>query len=211
MYMGCVVTGYSVSFFTPTILHQLGWTAVHAQVMSIPIYAAAGCIGLVIALLTDRFQHRYGFAMLGVLVATSGYIILLRQHSVSVGVRYAALFLCATGAYIVQPITIVWLNNNMGGHYKRGIAAGMQIGFGNIGGIVASNVYLSSQAPDFPLGYSISLAMMWLCGIACTVFFVGIWRENRHRDRGGRDYRYEYAQEIVDNLGDDHPRFRYGL
>ena len=37
MYLGIVNTGYSTSFFTPTILSQLGWTSIRAQVMSIPM------------------------------------------------------------------------------------------------------------------------------------------------------------------------------
>jgi hypothetical protein len=36
MYFGIVNTGYATSFFTPTILRQLGWTSVRAQVINIP-------------------------------------------------------------------------------------------------------------------------------------------------------------------------------
>lgn len=91
MYLGVTNTGYSVSFFTPTILSQLGWTAVRAQVLSIPIYVVAAVISLISAFLSDHLRHRYGFAMLGIVVATIGYIILLVQHEVSVSVRYFAV------------------------------------------------------------------------------------------------------------------------
>lgn len=35
MYLGIVTSTYATSFFIPTILRQLGWTSLRAQVMSI--------------------------------------------------------------------------------------------------------------------------------------------------------------------------------
>ena len=209
MYLGVNNTGYSTSFFTPTILSQLGWTAVRAQVLSIPIYIVAAVTCLISALLTDRLRHRYAFAMLGVVTASIGYIILLAQGSVSVGTRYFAVYLVMAGGYITQPITLVWLSNNMGGHYKRSINAAMQIGFGNFGGIIASNIYLTNQKPRYPVGYGVSLALIWVCGIACTVFAIGLRLENKRRERGERDARLGLPKEEAENLGDDHPKFRF--
>jgi hypothetical protein len=34
-------------------------------------------------------------------------------------------------------------------------------------------------------------------------------RENKARERGERDHRYELPQEVRENLGDDHPSFRF--
>ena len=209
MYFGVVNTGYSVSFFTPTILKQLGWTAVRAQVLSIPIYVVACAIALITAVCTDRLRHRYAFTMIGVLVATVGYVILLAQKSVHVSVRYFAVYLITSGAYITQPITLTWLANNMGGHYKRSVSTAVQIGLGNAGGIVASNIYITKQAPTYPVGFGVSLGLLWLCGIACTVFCLGLWLENRKRDRGERDHRLQLPPDEVANLGDSHPRFRF--
>lgn len=209
MYLGVTNTGYSVSFFTPTILSQLGWTAVRAQVLSIPIYVVAAVVSLISAFLSDRLRHRYGFAMLGICVATIGYVILLAQHTVSVSVRYFAVYLIVAGGYITQPLTLVWLANNMGGHYKRSINAAMQIGFGNCAGIIASNIYITDQKPTYKIGYGVSLGLQWLCGIACTAFFIGLMIENKKRDEGKRDYRLALPKEEVENLGDDHPTFRY--
>ena len=209
MYFGIVNTGYSVSFFTPTILKQLGWTSYKAQYLSIPIYVTAAVVTLSIAILSDKLCHRYGFAMLGIAVATVGYGILLATDSVAVPVRYFALYMVTVGGYITQPIVLAWLANNMGGHYKRSISTAMQIGLGNAGGIVASNIFISNEAPSYPVGYGVSLGMLWLCGIACTILFIGLRLENRKRERGGRDDRYTLDRDELENLGDDHPRFRY--
>jgi hypothetical protein len=97
----------------------------------------------------------------------------------------------------------------MGGHYKRSVATAMQIGLGNAGGIVASNVFIMSERPHYKSGYGTSLAMLLMCSVMCTVFFFGLKAENRLRDKGGRDYRYTEEREDLDNMGDDHPEFRF--
>lgn len=209
MYLGVVNTGYAGSFFTPTILTQLGWTHVKAQVMSIPIYIVAAVLCLIVAIATDKLQHRFAFIILGCTVASVGYIILLNQGQVSTAVRYFAVYMITAGGYIAQPVAIVWLNNNMGGHYKRGIAAAVQIGFGNCGGLIASNVFITKEAPTYPVGFGVSLALLWVCGLSACVFLLLLWRENRNRARGRRDYRLRYPEALRDNLGDDHPSFVY--
>jgi hypothetical protein len=97
----------------------------------------------------------------------------------------------------------------MGGHYKRSIAAALQIGLGNAGGIVASNIFITKQAPYYKTGYRTSLGMLLMCGVMCTVFFFGLKAENRKRDKGGRDYRFERERRELENMGDDHPEFRF--
>lgn len=209
IYFGVVNTGYSLSFFTPTILKQLGWTSVHAQILTIPVYACSFFVTIIVAICTDRLRHRYAFAMLGIFLTTIGYGILLAQEYVQVSTRYIALFLVAAGSNITQPVVLVWLNNNMGGHYKRSLSAAMQIGFGNCGGIVASNIYITTQAPTYPIGFGVSLALMLICGLFCTVLLIGLRMENIKRDRGERDGRYDLPKEDLENLGDDHPSFRF--
>ncbi|EXJ68281.1 uncharacterized protein A1O5_08896 [Cladophialophora psammophila CBS 110553] len=209
MYLGIVTTSYSGAFFTPTILKQLGWTSIHAQVMSIPIFIFAAFCALTCAVVSDKLRHRFGFILAGCLVATIGYAILLNMHHVSVGVRYFALYLIVGGGYIAQPITLVWLNNNVSGHYKRSVSAAMMVGFGNCGGIIASNMFLTSQAPEYPLGYSLGLGLVWLCVLSSVIFLFYIRRENRLRDQGRRDDRYNLPDDEKNNLGDDHPGFRF--
>ncbi|KAK5054538.1 hypothetical protein LTR84_001429 [Exophiala bonariae] len=209
MYLGVVTTSYSGSFFTPTILRQLGWTAIRAQVMSIPIFIFATVCALSVAFLSDKVKHRFGFIIAGCLIANIGYIILLNMHNVKVGVRYFALFTIVGGAYIAQPITLVWMSNNVAGHYKIGISAAMQVGFGNLGGIIASNMFVTTQAPEYPLGFGLGLGLIWLCIISSVVFLFYLKRENKLREAGKRDYRYELPEDEKRNLGDDHPSFRF--
>jgi hypothetical protein len=145
--------------------------------------------------------------MAGVVISSIGYILLLAQANLKTAVKYFALFLITPGGYITQPIILTWVQNCMGGHYKRSVAAAMTVGFGNAGGIVASNVFLDREKPKYPTGYGVSLGLLWICGTACTVLFLGVRRENKKRERGERDWRLQ--EEDADNLGDDHPHFRF--
>jgi len=208
MYFGIVNTGYAGSFFIPTIIKELGYTASAAQVRSIPIFVVATVTALIAAWITDRLRHRFWFCIGGLVIATIGYILLLNGASLSAGVKYFALFLIVPGGYVTQPIVLVWMSNLMSGHYKRSVSSAMQVGLGNIGGIVASNIFFEREAKDarYPTGYGVSLGLLWICGAACTVLFWFVKRENAKRDRGERDYRLE--KEDRDNLGDDHPHFR---
>ncbi|KAK1075961.1 hypothetical protein LTR33_009367 [Friedmanniomyces endolithicus] len=129
MYMGIVNTGYATSFFSPTILTELGYKAEKAQVRSIPIFIVAAVLCMATAWCSDRLRHRYAFAITGICIATIGYVVLLCQHSVSINGRYAAIFLIVSGGYMCQPITLGWINNTMGGHYKRSVASAFQGAF----------------------------------------------------------------------------------
>jgi hypothetical protein len=209
MYFGIVNTGYAGSFFVPTIIKELGYTSAAAQVRSIPIFVVATVTAIISAYATDRLRHRFGFCMLGLVVASIGYIILLAQNGLSAGVKYFALFLIVPGGYITQPIALVWVSNLVSGHYKRSITSAMQVGLGNIGGIVASNVFLEKESPKYPTGYGVSLGMLWICGASCVALLFLVRNENRARDRGERDHRLEDEGEHADNLGDDHPHFRF--
>ena len=209
MYLGVTNAGYSTSFFMPTILKELGWTAMKAQIFTIPVYIVATIISLSAAYISDRVRHRYAFAMFGIVINSIGFIVLLAQRYVPVGGRYLAVYLITAGGYITQPITLVWLSNNMGGHYKRSINSAMQIGFGNCGGLIASNIFISNQQPAYLVGYGVSLGLMWVCGAACTALLLGMRLENHKRERGKRDHRLNLPDQERKNLGDDHPGFRF--
>ncbi|GIJ91268.1 hypothetical protein Asppvi_010233 [Aspergillus pseudoviridinutans] len=217
IYISITVSGYATALFIPSIVNSLGYSGIDSQIHSIPVWAVAAVVTLIVSYLTDRMRHRYGFIIFGVLFASIGYIILLCQGplpqfgGLNVHVRYMAVFFVTTGCYIVQPVAIVWMANNLGGHYKRAIGLAIQIGFGNIGGIIASNIFNKDGAPRYLVGYGVSLAMMVLCGIMSTVFAVGVVMENKKRDEGKRDYRLNLDPSVLENMGDDDPRFRFCL
>jgi hypothetical protein len=213
IYMCVTTTGYATNFFIPTILKEFGWTSNSAQLHTIPVYVVGCFLTLGCAWWSDRIQHRYAFTIGGLSLAVIGYIILLCQGPIKTGIpigaRYMSIFFITSGNYIAQPLAVVWLANNMSGHYKRSFGAALQIGIGNVGGIIGSNIFLANEAPYYKTGYSTGMSLLLLGMVLCSVFYFGMMHENKIRDAGGRDERLSLPEDELKNLGDDHPHFRF--
>ncbi|KAK2616192.1 hypothetical protein QQS21_000824 [Conoideocrella luteorostrata] len=211
IYMGVSVAGLSGAMFLPTILREFKWTAEEAQVRTIPVYVFAGAMMLIGAFASDRLKHRFGFIFAGASMTTIGYGMLLAQEDKSRDYKFGAVFLVFGGAYMITPMALVWLQNNVSGHWKRSFAASTQVMLGNIAGIIGSIIFLANEAPLYKTGYSVSVALMWVGILAAALMFGLMWRENRKRDAGERDDRLKLSEEVKDNLGDWHPSFRFTL
>ena len=90
---------------------------------------------------------------------------------------------------------------------------GFVIGWGNLNGVVSSNIYQASDAPLYRQGHGIVLGYM-------TVFLLGgsilqytmLKKENAKRRAGGRDSWAEgKTEKEVEALGDTRPDFIYTL
>lgn len=209
--MGLVTSGLALSFFLPTVLKEFGWQARAAQVHTIPIYVVTLVMTLILCSLSDRLHYRYGFIMFCCIIASIGYAMLFHIDKLSRGPRYAACFLVAVGGICSGPLAIVFLSNNLAGHYKRSVGSAMQVSFAGFAGIIGSAIYKTNEAPRYPTGIKVGIAMTWVSGLAASLMALGMWLENRKRDRGERDDRLQLPADQIDNLGDDHPGFRFTL
>lgn len=117
-YIGVEENVASIAAFLPSILKGLGYTSVSAQIHSIPVYCTAFAMTLIIAVISERLQQRYVFALFGTILNIVGLSILVAQPG-SASVRYAATFFLTTGCYIAMPIIVVWNAINVGqGKYR---------------------------------------------------------------------------------------------
>lgn len=64
------------------------------------------------------------------------------------------MFLIAGGIFGYLSLCLTWITNNVAPDYKRSVGLPLFIGLGNIGGIVSSNIYPSSDAPRYRMGLS---------------------------------------------------------
>lgn len=87
------------------------------------------------------------------------------------------------------------------------IGTAWQVGFGNIGGIVATYSFLSGDAPRFTKGYAISLGFTALSIISCAIYLVSITVENRKRAKAARNVGLSEYEKT--ELGDLNPEFKY--
>jgi hypothetical protein len=78
------------------------------------------------------------------------------------------------------------------------VASGLQVGFGALGGIYASTVFMQKEAPTYRSGlWAVTGAQLYLAvsTISMTLYY---WRQNKKADRGEvvleglESFRYTY-------------------
>ena len=213
VYMGPLMPLYAFSLFLPSIVENLSFTSptavIHNQLLSVPPYAVAAVATVLVGFWSDRIKRRGIFMLCTAPIGIVGFIMLMA--STNPGVQYAGTFLGAIGIYPSISLTIAWVANNVEGVYKRGIVLGMVIGWGNLNGVVSSNVY--RDPPRYLAGHGTIIGYLFLgvfCGSALMLF--GLSRENKKRRNGERDHWVEgKTPEEIQRLGDKRPDFLYTL
>ena len=58
VYMGCDGSLYAFSLFLPTIIKEMGYKSIHAQLLSVPPYAVAAVVTITVGFVADRTGMR---------------------------------------------------------------------------------------------------------------------------------------------------------
>lgn len=124
---------------------------------------------------------------------------------------------------------------NLGGHHRRSVGSAWQVratnplplhphmltptptltnphpqvGFGNIGGVIAVFAFLPNDGPRYIPGYSICIAFVCLSALSCCLYVVACGWQNRRRERSVRDVGLSAFEKM--ELGDLSPEYRYQL
>ena len=202
IYMGADMPLYAFSLFLPSIINALGYTSTKAQLLSVPPYAAAAIMTITVGYIADKYRQRglcnFSCSVLGAV----GFAMLL--SAASPGVQYAGTFLAAMGIYPCIANIVTWVSNNTEGVYKRGVTLGFVIGWGNLNGVVSSNIYRKADSPKYRTGHGIVFAYLVLflmTGSAAQYFLLR--RENAARRGGKLDFLAEgKTEKEVEALGD---------
>lgn len=201
-----VHTGYA--YFAPTIIKGYGYDNIKTQLYSIPPWAAAFGFSMVIAFCSDRLRHRFAFTLIPMAFALAGFIMLLTIHN-DTSSQYGSLFLLTSGCYSAMPVIVCWFAMNLGGHHRRSVGTAWQVGFGNIGGIIATYSFVKKDGVvDFRTGYIICLSFVCFSAAMCVVYMIALWFENRKRNRAAVDPA-AIPEEEEEYLGDLAPTYRY--
>ncbi|KAH8666219.1 major facilitator superfamily domain-containing protein [Ilyonectria robusta] len=217
IYLACIIFwGNSVSFYgftfaSPTIIHELGYTAAQAQLLTVPIYFVGTCSTMFFAYNADRLQKRWPFIVIPFGIAVVGFVGLLAvPHPRLPGLTYTFLFFIPAGLYPSVIGCISWVGNNLAPSYKRAIGMALLLTIGNLGGAVGSNIFLGNQAPHYWLGYGFSLAII-VCGIFATLILrFAIKRINEKRDQiPEAETLAKYTEDELVDMGDKSPLYRY--
>ncbi|KAI5862941.1 MFS general substrate transporter [Durotheca rogersii] len=202
------ITVQGLSVFMPTILRELGWQSLQAQYYTVPVYVAASLIAIAVSFISDKTRKRGLYLAIFTFLGITGFSML--RWGQGSQLKYAAVWLCALGAFPGGPGFLSWGLNNAAGPAVRAVSGGWIVTLGTMGGILAVWAYLPNDGPSFPIGHTINLVAQ-ICVLFLSSF--GIFyclRENKLRSRGARDHRLVgLTEEEKIDLGHLHPDFRY--
>jgi hypothetical protein len=172
------ISAGSLSSFNPTILSQLGWTSRRAQVMTIPVWLAGIFAALAATLTSGRMNKRWPFCMVGIITSVIGWTIHVTYQKP--GVRYFAQFLISMGTFVQMPMYIGWLTANLRGRAAQSFGTAVVLGIGNCANFVSSNVFITTQAPRYPVGFGTGLGLTAL-GFPLVVLAMLLFTQHNRR------------------------------
>ncbi|KAL1969447.1 hypothetical protein VTN77DRAFT_8885 [Rasamsonia byssochlamydoides] len=188
MYFAIVVPIYSMSYFLPTIVQTLKYSVVETQLHSVPPFAAALGMSLLMAFMSDRTRIRVPYILFGDALLIIGLALLLTLHgSEHFSAEYAGICLVSMGAFAAGAIIVCWYLMNLQGHVQRSIGSAWMIGFGNAGGIVATFAFLKKDAPYYRTGYWILMAMTIVGTVSALIYAALVQREKRAAIKEGNE------------------------
>ncbi|KAL1977241.1 hypothetical protein VTN31DRAFT_100 [Thermomyces dupontii] len=209
MYFSCNVSYSSLPVFLPTILRDMGFTAINAQGLSAPPYFASFLVTVATTYIADRFGQR-GFMVAG--LATTGAIgYVLLAACKPVGVRYLGAFLASCGVFPAIANILPWVLNNQGSDTRRGMATVILNLVGQCGPFLGTNIFPDRDGPRYVKGQAICAVFMFVVAfLALTLRTLLAW-ENRKLDKkyGPREEHNDKGQAVAEeNYG---PAYRFVL
>ncbi|KAF2020465.1 permease of the major facilitator superfamily [Aaosphaeria arxii CBS 175.79] len=175
----------SLSLFTPSITKGLGYSSLQAQLMTVPPYAAAFVVTILLSFYCDRYEARAMTTIGLMLVGAAGFIGSACLPPTSYTSRYACLVIAACGTFATIPILLGWLSANLRSTSAQGLALALNISFGAPGQILGVWIYKGSeQKKGYPTGHWINGALL-LVGSVLTGALVALYTyRNRRIDKG---------------------------
>ena len=90
---------YALSLFLPQIINGLGYTAQIAQLLTIPVYAAATITTVVMGYFADKTGGRSIYILVCYVVVFIGFLMAVAPSAFIPGLTYAGCFIAACGIY----------------------------------------------------------------------------------------------------------------
>lgn len=77
---------------------------------------------------------------------------------------------------------VAWNGNNIGGATKRAVGIAMHVGFGNLGGVLASFSFRAVDEPRYFSGHGLLIGMITMALSLSLFMHLYLKRENARRD-----------------------------
>ncbi|KIW88700.1 uncharacterized protein Z519_10746 [Cladophialophora bantiana CBS 173.52] len=158
----------SLSLFSPVIVAGLGYHDLRAQLFTVPPYAIAYVVTLVVALWSDNRQMRGHFACAGFSVAAISFLILAAIPGTHYGVCYFFLILATSGCFSALPPLCTWVGDNARSTTGGSLATALNVASSGPGQIIGIWIYRAQDAPLHKLGHGVNAASQ-LIGASVTL------------------------------------------
>ncbi|ORY76908.1 putative MFS transporter [Leucosporidium creatinivorum] len=204
------ITVQGLAVFLPTIVRILfpGSSTIRQQLLCVPPNIVGGVAVLTTAFCGWKFDRRGAPLMAGAVLVVIGYSIFVGTNNLNA--QYGATFMIASGCFSFGAIVASWAAANVASDTSRAAAIATVAMGGNTGGLIATWSFISTDAPRYIKGNSLNLATGATTFLVLGGFLLYLRRENQARDAGKKDHLIEgLSQEEQEQLGTDHPSFRY--
>lgn len=146
--------------------------------MSVPPYVC-GALGLYLfALSSDHRKERGYHIVVGIFISLIGLVVTVICKTNRA--KYVGLCVLLFGSYIAAPLTVAWLSGNTPEPGKRSLVLGVN-GFGNLAGVIGSQLYKKRYAPKYLLPFYVTLGFIASALVGYTAYRFTLEAANRHK------------------------------
>jgi sugar phosphate permease len=181
LFMSTTMPAYAFSYFLPVILLGMGYDAGQANALSAPPSLAAMITAFGFAWLGDKYRVRAPVIAAQSTLAIIGLMIV--AYAQNDGARYFGTFLGVCGCQGNIPAILAYQSNNIRGQSKRSVGSALQIGFGAIGGIIASTTFSQDEAPTYITGLWVTAGLQFYILVVVGGFTFYFMKKNKVVDR----------------------------
>ncbi|KAK2029188.1 major facilitator superfamily transporter [Colletotrichum zoysiae] len=204
------ITVQGLAFFLPTIVSTIypTYTTVEKQLHSVPPYVVGAFFTIAFPSVSWYLDRRQVLIALSAPMVMCGYIMFLASKVARV--RYGATFLIASSAMVLGPMSNAHISANVVSDTARSSAIGMNVMFGNVGGLISTWSFISKDAPDYPIGNGLNLAASSMILIVATSAWFWMKWDNKRRDELSIEEELAgMPEEEIRDLDWKHPAFRW--
>ncbi|KAI5456567.1 major facilitator superfamily domain-containing protein [Mariannaea sp. PMI_226] len=204
------ITVQGLAFFLPTIVGTIypEYTVVQKQLHSVPPYVVGAFFCLVFPALSWFLDRRQIIIISTSPLPMIGYAMFLGTKVATA--RYAATFLIASTCMVLGSLTNAHISANVVSDTSRSSAIGLNVMFGNIGGLISTWSYPITDGPDYPIGNGLNLAAASMILLISTAGY--FWMAAENKKRANRNVEEELSglrPEEIRDLEWKHPAFRW--
>ncbi|KAK7042317.1 MFS general substrate transporter [Favolaschia claudopus] len=197
----------TVTYFLPTLIKNMGFTAINAQGLTVAPYVVGWVMVIAQAFHSDRTRDRGYHIMFSTATSFVGYVILATSVHKSVGAGYFALFLVIGGNFSLFPLVMSWAANTFSPTSKRGVGTAFIVSISNCVSIASPQIYF--DPPTYRKGHAISAGALALSFIAAFVLRTRLaWLNKRNAQRlAAMDEHEKKVLEETQEIWDSDPRY----